>query len=196
MDIDILGICVTVFLGVLAIAIAIFFGLRGFTNNLGKQISKFKDDVVLELSGIKEKMIHVDNTAQTILNLVTGYLSREHGTVIVQLKNFGKTSITAEPGKDDTTYTILVEKGILNTRLMGKVSVKTGLTETEYRMFNNTVDVYSLGSNRIRLVLPSTDPENCTKYINLFLAWLDKEYQEESRAVSDFESGIHPPSSD
>lgn len=195
MDIAVLAICITVFLGVLAIAIAIFFGLRGFTNNLGKQISKFKDDLVLELSGIKEKMIHLDTTSNTILNLATGYLSSQHGTVIVELKNFGKTYITAEPAKDETIYLIRVEKGILNINLIGKASVKTGLIETEYSMFGNAVEAYSLGSNRIRLVIPSTDPKNCTKYINLFLAWLDKEYQEESKVVADFESGIQPPSS-
>lgn len=198
MTTDAIAICVTlgsgiIFLGI-ALGVAIFLGLRGFTNRMNDQVSDAKDDIVEELSDIKETLTKIDTTTGNLVQIATGAAA---GTVVRQLKNFGETQIAATPGPTNTTYTISVEKGIIDTDIMGRASLLTGLTEREVKMFGGQmVKSFSLGRRRFRLTLPSTDPKVCTEYMSILLSWLDTEYQNELQGISAFEDNIKIDRSD
>ncbi len=193
MDINILGICLTIFLSLLAISLAIFFGLRGFTSRIGDKLSSLKDDIVMQLSGMNEKMARVETTVSNLWSLATGYLKGAPGTVTIHLKNFGDTKISALPGRDETTYVIEVAQGMLDSALIGKASMSTGFTAKEISMLGREPMVFSLSRTRVRVVLPCTEPKKCTEYINEFLKWLDSEYPTVAKAFEEFETGLKSP---
>ncbi|MBA7711710.1 hypothetical protein ES703_120676 [subsurface metagenome] len=200
MSTDAIGLCVTIGIGIIflmvGIGISIFLGLRGFTNRVNDKVTDAKDDIVEELSDIKGTLTKIDTTANNLIQIATGAAAGA-GTVIRQLKNFGETRITAIPGSTNTTYTISVEKGIIDTDIMGRASQLTGLTEREVKMFGGqTVKSFPLGRRRFRLTVPSTDPKVCTEYMSLVLNWLDTEYQNELHGISAFEDNIKIDRSD
>jgi hypothetical protein len=124
MDINIVGICVTVLVGVFTLALAIFLGLRSFNSNIGDKLSSLKNDIVMQLSTMNEKMTKVETTAGNLWSLATAYLKSAPttGTVTVPLKNFGDTKISATPGPNETTYVIEVAQGMLDAELIAKAS--------------------------------------------------------------------------
>jgi len=193
MDINIIGICVTVLFSVIALAIAIFLGLRGFTSNIGDKLSSLKNDIVMQLSSMNEKMTKVETTVGNLWSLATGYLKGAPGTVIVPLKNFGDVKISALPGPDETTYIIEVAQGMLDAELIAKASKITGFSAKEITMLGKEPAVFSLGKNRIRMILACTEPKKCTEYINEFLKWLDVEYPIVAKTFEEFEAGIKSP---
>lgn len=198
MTTDAIAISVTIggsilFLGI-ALGVAIFLGLRGFSNRVNDQVSKAKDDIVEELSDIQQTLTKIDTTTTNLVQIATA-----GGTMTVsrKLKNFGQIQISATPGPASTTYTISVEKGMIDIGIMGRASLLTGLTETEVKMFSGrTVRSFSLGRRRFRLDIPSTDPEVCTEYMSVFLSWLDTKYQNELQGISAFEDNIKIDGSD
>lgn len=190
---DAVGIIIAIFVGFIAIALSIFFGLKTFTGNLGRQISDTKDSLVKELSGIRDRVIKIEGTADNIWDVVKEKLFGLSGTIEFELRNFGKTKVTAEPGADETRYIVKFERVpvIINEHLLGRMSNITGLTETEIEMFNSMTRATVIGSNMIKVTIPSTDPEACVKYMSLFLKWLDTEYVTKLKAsVEEFEKGI------
>ena len=190
MDGTTLGICITVFLSLLAIGLCIFFGLRGFTDKLTTKITEVKDDLVMQLSGINEKIVRVETLANNIWQLASGYISAQSGTIELSLVNFGKVTVSAEPGDKYTTYIIQSEKGRLSANLIVKASKKSGLAELEIKTFGNETTVYSLGSRRLRMVIPSDDSKVCKEYLGKFLGWLDSKYWYELQTIDEFEKGI------
>lgn len=193
MSTDILGICVTIGVSVLvagvAIGLGVFFGLRNFTSTFSDRVSKAKDAIVGELSPIRDRLVTIDERTNSMWQRELGKISST-GTVEKYLKNFAKTKITASPGKDETSYIIEVEKGTLEPNFILKVSEETRLNSIEKEMFGKLVGQVPLRANRIKLTVPSTDPKLCTKYISIFLNWLDTEYVKALNRISDFESGI------
>jgi hypothetical protein len=176
MDINITAICVTIIIGVIAIALSIHFGLRSFTNNISKQIDDTRESIVLELSGIKENIIRIITKVEDVWELATVFAGgRTVGTVEVELKNFGKTKVSAELASKETRYLIHTEKGKLMGDAIGKISRSSGLSKTELEMFGKEPTSMTVG-NTLRITIPSVDPELCTKYMNIFLRWLDTEY--------------------
>jgi len=183
MSTDVIGICVTILgsvvLSGIAIAIAVFLGLRSTVNPIGDKISALKDDIVTELSGIKERIIKIEGVADNIWGFIGGYLQRSEGTIIRDLKNFGKTKISVQPEARQTIYTIRVERGRLAGTMVDKLSKITDLEKTENELFmGNPVEVTSYGSDMLRVTIPSTDSALCTKYMSIFLKWLDTKYIE------------------
>lgn len=191
---DIIGICVTIGVSVILagimIGLAIFFGLHNFTSNIGDKISKTKNAIVGELSPIKDRLVTIDERTKNIWQYEMGKASSSTGTVETYLTNFAKTTITAEPGREETVYIIQVEKGTLNAEFIIKVAEETRLNNIEREMFGRLVEVIPLRPNRLRLTVPSTDPKTCTQYISTFLKWLDSEYFEALPKIADFETGI------
>jgi hypothetical protein len=194
MNPDIVGICVTVGVSVILagvmIGLAVFLGLRSFTDSVGKKVSNAKDSIVGELSPIRDRLITIDERTDTIWRFEMAKATSSTGTVEKYLKNFGKTTITAEPGKDDTAYIVEVEKGTVAMHFSLKIAEETSLNDIEREMFGRIVGFIPLRPNRFRLQVPSTDPKVCTKYMSIFLKWLDTEYVEALPRLKDFESGI------
>jgi len=180
---DVVGICVailgSVLIGSIAIAVAVFFGLRSTVNPLGDKLSALKDDLILELSNIKERIIKIEGVADSIWQYTNAYLQQREGigTITRDLKNFGKTKISANPFSNFTQYTIKFEIGRLSSGSIEKISKKTNMEEEEKRLFSGQpVHAQAVGSTSLILQVPSTDPKLCTTYISTFLKWLDTEY--------------------
>jgi len=191
MDTNILGICITALLSFLAIAVAIFLGLHAFTKDLGEKVASARDGIIEELSGISERIIRIEDRADDIWEFAKAYISGTPGTIERTLKNFGKTKISAQPGKEETTYTIRVEKGMLNTRSISKASKETGFTVTSLKLLGEEAKIMSFSPSLMRIVLPSTDSKVCTQYMSKFLKWLDSEYVDLiSREIRKFEDSI------
>ncbi len=93
------------FIGLISIALALFFGLffglRGFSKGISDQ-----------LAAIKEKVIEMHKTIEMAWDLLSARLAKT-GTVERNLEKLGKVKITAEPAEDETSYLIEIEKAIL-----------------------------------------------------------------------------------
>lgn len=192
---EVVGICVTilgsVLIGSIAIAIAVFFGLRSTVNPLGNKLSVLKDDIVTELSNIKEKLARIEGATDNIWQFASAYFTKG-GTVTRSLKNFGDTRISAQPSSGYTAYTIRVERGHLDGASVDKLSKITDLEKRENELFSGQlVELQSIGSNALRVRVPSVDPNLCTKYMSMFLKWLDTEYAKALEAeIRKFEDDI------
>lgn len=191
---DIIGICVTIGVSVVLagvmIGLAVFFGFHNFTSNLTDKASKIKDAIIGELSPIKDRLVTIDERTLNIWQYELAKVSSSTGTVEKYLTNFGKTIITAEPGKDETAYTIQVEKGTLDANFISKISEETRLNSIEKEMFGRLIAQIPIRSNRLKLIVPSTNPKICTQYISTFLKWLDSEYIKAIPQITEFETGI------
>ncbi len=165
-------------LGLLGIAIAIFFGVHSFNNNIRNK-----------LEDILRSLVKIDTRLEDFVQFRDFSKS---GTVEVELENFGKTKITAEPSSNDTSYIIEVTKGVLKTSVIDKLSKSTGFENKEKSLFNNEIPKYmSLSPKAVRFRVPTTDADLCVKYINLLLQWLDSEYIKGYKAeIDNFEKGI------
>lgn len=165
-------------LGLLGIAIAIFFGIYSFNNNIRNK-----------LEDILRSLVKIDTRLEDFVQFRDFSKS---GTVEVELENFGKTKITAEPGLEDTSYIIEVTKGVLKASLINKLSKITGFEDKEKSLFSKGIPkTMSLSPKAMRFRLLTTDPNLCVQYINLLLRWLDSEYTKGYKAeINTFENGI------
>lgn len=174
-----------IFLGLVAIAVAIFFGLREF----GVGIKN-------ELAAIKEKVMIIQETAQNVWDVIRRSPTfGNSNTVERNLPNLGKMRISAEPHLDSTVYFIQTEKLVLDDALIDKLSIDklskdTGLEEKEKQMFGKPQKLTNLRPTLLRLELSCTKPHECTEYISIFLKWLDSTYFAAMPKVEDFEEPI------
>jgi len=168
------------FSGLLAIAIAIFFGLYGF-----------RKDVSNKLSDIRDKLITMGVTLENAWELIRLRFVGASGTVERNLKNLGKTTISAEPDVKSTIYLIKVEKPVLKGGLIDKLSKNTKFEDIEKKMFNEKITgIHVFLPNQMRVEVPSIDPKICTEYISLFLKWLDTTYFNLLYKIKDYEEPI------
>jgi hypothetical protein len=168
-----------IFLGAVAIAVAVFFGLWGF-----------RKDVSDKLSSVNEKLAAIGVTADKVWDFLTHQFS--HGTIERTLGNLGRTRITAEPGVNMTTYTIEIERPILQQELLTKIFNEKAFLEKERGIFGKdiimTFTVFS--DTRMRLIIPCTEPKPCTEYMTLWLKWLDSTYFAALPQIKNFEDPI------
>ena len=204
MDSNLIGyiaIAVAIFLGFIGIAVAIFFGLRAFRTGIMSELSVIKERIselsvirerISELSVIKERIIVIQETVQSVWDVAKrSPIFRATGTVERNLKNLGKIRITAEPHSDTTIYFIEVRRPVFDSALIDKLSKETGLAQREMEIFGGNVPGYSSPlPHQLIVKLPSTEPSVCTKYMNLFLKWLDSTYLESAPKIEDFEEPI------
>ena len=54
-------------------------------------------------------------------------------------------------------------------------------------MFGEEPRIYNLGPRALSIHVPSTDPAICTRYISLFLKWLNTEYWEALKELEKYE---------
>lgn len=122
-------------IGLIGIAIALFFGLRGARTELG---GKF-EDMGRKLSKIEEHTRHISDiksTVSCIKGAVEGWKSLMQlgigtGTVSLELRNLGKVEVTAEPGSDWVTYRIRLLKPVLKESFLIKKIKETEFVEEE-----------------------------------------------------------------
>lgn len=184
MDVNIIGICVTVLLSVIALAVGIFLGLRGFTNRIADKVDETKSSIVLELSGIKENIVRVGTRVDDVWQLASAFMTgKAVGTVEVELKNFGKTKVSAQLAEKETVYIVQPQKGKLVASEISKFSKESEFSRREREMFGSEPHSMNLG-NALRITIPSVDHKICTTYMNSLLKWLDTEY------VSMLKSGV------
>ena len=176
MDINVTAICVTIIVGVIAIGLAIYLGLRGFSNSVSKKVDETRNSIVLELSGIKENIVKIITRVDDVWQLVSVLMrGQAGGTIELELKNFGKTKVSAEMAEKETRYIIRPEKSRLIAETIIKMSKVTHLARTELEMFSDEPLMVNAGGMLI-VTIPSVDPELCTKYMSYLLKWLDTEY--------------------
>lgn len=181
MDANFVGIAVTVFLGLVAVGVGVFFGLRAF-----------RKDVTNELCAIREKVVVIGETVKNVWDVIRE--SRAFGgtgTVERELKNLGTVRITAEPHRDSTTYIVRANKRVFDSSLMEELAKRTGFEEKEKELFGDKLPGVRapLGTTLIVEVF-SSEPSLCAKYMSLLLKWLDSEYVGSVPNVEEFEEPI------
>jgi hypothetical protein len=181
--IGLFSIAATILLGLIGIAIAIYYGLQAF-----------RKEITDDLSGINEKTTVIQENVKNIWDIIKrSTLVGAAGTVTRVLKNVGTLKITAELHTDKTTYYLLSDKPIFDGKRITQLSKRTNLEATEKDMFGVApVFVGSPIPTRLVLELPCIEPNICTKYMSIFLQWLDKEYFESLPKIEDFEEPIKP----
>ncbi len=171
-------------IGLLAIAVAIFFGVR-----------EFRRGVLSELSTIKDAVVATRTTVEKIWDLVLLRFAPGGGTVVRELENLGKVTITAEPGKDETSYLIEIEKPILREGLLIRASNQPEFLNKEKELFGEqwkrSRGVF-LSPTRTRYYLPCTDPKTCTGFVTFILQWLNSTYVDSLKDIKEFEEPILP----
>lgn len=169
------------FFGLLAIAIAIYFGLWGF-----------RKDISDKIADVRDKVMTIGVTLDKAWDLLKIHYGASSSTVVRQLSNMGRTKISAEPGPNATSYIIEVEKPVFHQELIAKVYKEKGLVDKEHKIFGQelqmTVTVFS--PTRMRLTIPCIEAKACTDYMTLALKWLDSVYFDSIPTINDFEESI------
>ena len=169
-----------IFLGLLAVAATVYFGLWGFRKDTGDK-----------LSDIRDKIMITGNTIDKAWDLLKMRLGAEAGTVERTLSNLGKTKISAQPGPDLTVYIVDVEKPVLHDYLIIKLSKTTGLEDKEKQLFDDRVPTVSTPApTRLIARVPCTEPTKCTEYLSTLLKWLDSTYYDSLAEIKKYEDPI------
>jgi len=169
-----------ILLGLIAIAVAIYFGLWGFRKDTGDK-----------LSDIRDKVVAMGLTLDNAWALLKMHFLGQTGTVERNLRNLGKTKITAKPGEKTTEYTVDVEKAVLEQGLIGKLSKTTGLEDIEKKFFGDQIPTgITPVPTRVIVTLPCSDSQKCTEYMSTFLKWLDSTYYDLLPKIKDYEEPI------
>ena len=167
--------------GLLSIAVAMYFGLQGLRSGIDRRLADIQDKVS-KINILAEKTWDL---------LVQHFFGYQPGTVERKLKNLGLAKITARPEPNRTIYLVVVEKPVLYDGFIAKLSKETGLEEEEKQLFRGHVPVISaIQPNMLRIAVPSDDPKICTKYMSRFLKWLDTTYVEGLARIKEYEEPI------
>ena len=170
---------IAIAVGIIAVAVALYFGLRDLPKNLNAT-----------LSDIRDKVSTIDLNMKNTWDLLTAQQYRT-GTIERNLKNLGKTKISAFPQADITVYVIESERPILQGGLIVKLSKGTSLEDQERKMFNGIIPgINTPEANRLVVHVPCTEPKLCTDYISILLKWLDTTYYESFHTIKDYEEPI------
>lgn len=166
--------------GLVAIALSLFFGLRNFGTGVRHN-----------LSDIREKLVAIGVTMDKTWDLLSLHFRGQTGTVERHLPNLGKVRVTAESGATETVYVVDIEKPILTQLAVVKLTKMTSFAQKEKEFFGQETKITVFSPSRMRVWLPAIDPELCTGYMTLFLKWLDSEYIARlPQLLSEFEEPI------
>jgi hypothetical protein len=166
-------------IGLVAIALAIFFGLWGFRKGIGDQLSTIKDAVVA-----------IRTTVDKTWDLVVVRFGVSGGTIVRELDKLGKVRITAEPGEKETSYLIEIEKPILHEDYFVKIAKRGEFLEKRRQFFDQEIYIIASSPNRLRIRLPSSDPKTCSEFMTFVLKWLNSTYVESLKEIKEFEEPI------
>jgi hypothetical protein len=169
-----------VFLAGIAIAVAVFWGFWGF-----------RKDISDKLSDIRDKVIIMGNTLDKTWDLLKIRLGSQSGTVERDLKNLGRTKISARPGESITIYVIEVQSPVLQDDYIIKLGKTTGIENEERRLFGEHIPTMSTPlPTRLIARVPCTEPTKCTEYISILLKWLDSTYYNALPEIKNYEEPI------
>lgn len=169
-----------IFLGAVAIAVAIYFGLREVRKDIGGK-----------LSDIREKIVIMGVTLDNAWDLLKMRFFGEAGTVERNSSNLGKVKITAKLGEEITEYIVDIEEPVLEYGLIDKLSKTTNLEDIERKFFDNKIPTVTTPiATRAVVKVPCTDPQKCTEYMSIFLKWLDSTYYDSLPEIKDYEEPI------
>jgi len=171
------------FIGLISIALALFFGL--FFGLAG-----LRNSIVTELSTIKETVIAIRGTVEKTWDLILTHFPTGGGTVERELENLGKVKITAEPDLNATAYLIEIEKPILKEGLFAKTAKEPEFVRMGKKLLGEEGNFSVLSPHRMRYSLPCTDPEPCTEFVTFLLKWLNSTYLKELDKTKEFEGPI------
>lgn len=177
-----LDLAIGIFLGLAGIAVAVFFGLRGF----GKGVND-------KLDRVNEKLVAIATTIDKVWDLISRRAREQAGTVERHLDNLGKIKVTAEPGLKETSYIVEIENPILHEDYLVKVhgdDVAFKKHEDEILGENKVIGLSVFTPTRMRLRVPSTDPKVCTDFMTATLHWLNTTYVASLSTLGDFEGPI------
>ena len=186
-------------IGLVSIAVAIFFGLRGFYGEISRKLGEIADKLekidrgiekidrgiekhAEHLEKIRDIVVRLDERTEEIFRL-----SSLKGTKELVFNNLGRVKVTAEPGIEETVYIVEFEKLFVKPRFIRKKALETGLAEEEKKLFGKEVLLTALGPNRMSVHVPSTDPVACSSYISRLLKWLNTEYWEALKELERYE---------
>ena len=174
----------SVFVALIGVGLAVYFGLRPPLRALNETISTVAKDV----SALREKSDGIwDILVQSRPNNLAG-----GATIAVKLKTFGEVKVSARPGADDTEYVVNSNEPLLRANFVVRLSRATDLENEEKKFFAGKIPIISdLSPGKVQLRVPSTDPEVCTAYMHKFLEWLDTVYLDAvKREIDRFEQPI------
>lgn len=172
---------IALLVGFSSLAIGVFFGLRGFRSEISTKLSSIEKNTE-SVKKIEETAIRIDERIDTFLKTMP-----LRGTAEGTLKNLGKTKVTAEPGKEETTYRIWIEKPVLKGEFLDKMSKESGFEKKEIDLFGKPTGGTVITQDYMIMRIPCTDPKICSDFITQFLKWLDSEYWEALDKVSGYE---------
>lgn len=177
---------VALIVGLLSVALCIFFGLRGFRKEINKNLSEIEINT-RPVGDMKDKIITMSNTIEKIWDSIP----RSGGqTVERNFEKLGKVKITAEPHATETRYFVVIQKPILKEGFLIKTGKETEFLKKELEVFSRETLISILSPHRMRIRLPSTDPKICTKFMTFLLNWLNTTYVQSLDKMKEFEEPI------
>ncbi len=114
-------------------------------------------------------------------------------TVTYELKNIGPVEVSVlDMGENITNYSIKIQQPIFTSRfLVEKATGSERFREKETVFFGKEeTTLHSPIPTVLRVQLPSTDKEVCSRFMAFLLKWLDTEYFESSKELAEAESTI------
>jgi hypothetical protein len=169
-----------ILLGLIAVAVAVYFGLWGFRKDIGDK-----------LTDIRDKVMAMGTTLDKAWDLLKIRLGGEFGTVERELTNLGKTRISAKPGQDETVYFVEVERPVLQDDFISKLAKGTDFEAKEMEFFGGQLTRISTPiPTRMTVKIPCTEARKCTDYMSMFLKWLDSVYYDALPKIKEYEEPI------
>lgn len=175
-------------IGLVVIALAIYFGLRGSKTSSDGKLGKSLEEKLGKIEKHAEAIKRIEDIALRLDERLYALSVFPKSAVEGVLKNVGKVKVTAEPGEKGTKYYVEVEKPVLKESFIAKRSVETWVAEKEKTLFGTEAPAVTvIDPRRAVFDLPSTDPKICSEYMTLFFRWLDSEYWISLRGLEGYE---------
>lgn len=173
--------------GLLAIALALWFGLQSFKGGIIDKLQKMSED----LSAMRTKL-------DAVWDVIPKGSPNWSGTVERDLPRLGKVEISASPGDNQTQYFIKIQHDVINTDLLELLTKQTGFEGYEKRLFGGKVAHFDqVSRNAIVIRIPATEPSITTEFVTNFLKWMDSEYVDKrEQALAEYEAPILPQRQD
>lgn len=172
-----------ILVGLLSIGIALFFGLRGFASSIGQRLSKIQSntepvaEIKFTLVNVDKAITGIEGNIEKVWDIVSAQRFSQSGTIKRELTNLGTIWVNAAPGKDGTWYTVRLSKEVIIEEYYFKIQKQgTDFFDKEIEIFGQETKTAILGSNRLRIYLPSTDADTCVRFMSFLLKWLDSKY--------------------
>ena len=192
-------IALGLFLGLLAIAITIRFGLHGFKGGLLERLDKMEAGLSGQLQKIRMELSAL-RTKQDAIWDILALRSQPNwsGTVTRAMPNLGTVEISANPKERQTQYFVRAQHGTMSEALIELLAKQTGFLDYERQLLDGEAATYlQVDKNALIVNVPAVDPEVTTEFVTKFLEWMDTEYVEKrEKVLAEYEAPILPKHQD